>query len=74
MPLSCWPTSASWLIAASPKSVVGAEWSEQCVSEGAAWHPQSDMGGASTNAVPQTSARRLGTLYYAFWLARVRCF
>jgi len=43
MPLSCWPTSASCLIAASPKTVVGAEWSGQCESEGAAWHPQSDI-------------------------------
>jgi hypothetical protein len=56
MPLSCWPTSASCLIAASPKTVVGAEWSGQCESEGAAWHPQSDMAPHPA----QTWARSLG--------------
>eukprot|EP00964_Phaeocystis_antarctica_P126909 scaffold90577_cov59-Phaeocystis_antarctica.AAC.3 len=64
MPLSCWPTSASWLIAASPKTVVGAEWSEQCESEGAAWHPQSGMARGSTTRFRQTSARRLGSLFF----------
>jgi hypothetical protein len=37
-------------MAASPKSVVGAEWSGQCESEGAAWHPQSAMGTGGTSA------------------------